>query len=240
MSHITIPLVESYRKAEIERGLAPESVNRTLRALKAILNEAVAYGILSENPMAKIQCSAKLEEKRPRVLSQTEERALLAQLVGSRAKLRPLVVMALYCGLRRGEMLGLGWRDIDFTNKIITIRREMSKSRKSRTVPMNDLVCATLRILATKHASKVFEGFGRANGLNALLRRTMADAGIYEPGMGWHTLRHSFATRLLMSGVDIKTVQSLLGHSDLKLTLIYLHTSEKLKREAVERLSAAK
>jgi site-specific recombinase XerD len=70
------------------------------------------------------------------------------------------------------------------------------------------------------------------------MRRIFQEVGIKKQGGGmFHLCLHTFATRLLQAGTDIRTVQALLGHSDLKMTLIYLHTSDFLKRQAVEKLS---
>lgn len=78
--------------------------------------------------------------------------------------------------------------------------------------------------------------YGKIDGLEDLLIRVYRDAGIVRPNLGFHTLRHTFATRLLRSGTDIVTVQRLLGHASIKTTMVYVHPEDSEKRAAVVRL----
>ena len=79
--------------------------------------------------------------------------------------------------------------------------------------------------------------FGKIDGIEDLLIRVYRDAGIVRPNLGFHTLRHTFATRLLRSGTDIVTVQRLMGHASIKTTMVYVHPEDKEKRLAVARLT---
>jgi len=151
------------------------------------------------------------------------------------------VAIAIHTGLRRGEQFGLRWKDVDFTTGIVTIAR--SKSGEMRRVPMNDDVRELLRSLPSRLKSKwVLPSQAGGTPLDAknFIRR------VFEPALEaakikdfhWHDLRHPFASRLVVRGVDLRTVQELMGHQSYELTLRYSHLSPCHQLEAVQRLNA--
>jgi integrase len=154
--------------------------------------------------------------------------------------LSPLVRLALNTGLRRGELFGLCWRDVDLPRAVLTVRGSGTKSGHTRYIPLNT------------RAVEVLEQW-RGNA------KAAADAPVFvgedgEPLVdvkkGWlavvkaakledfrfHDLRHSFASKLVMAGVDLNTVRELLGHADLKMTLRYAHLAPEAKAAAVAKL----
>src|SRR5262249_25587500 len=138
LSALTPSLVDEYIRDERDRERALEGINRDIRLLKAIVNYAVSRKKITANPIASVKSSARMLEKRPRVLSASEEQALFAQFTGKRAKLQPLVAVALNTGLRRSELFSLEWKDIDFKERVLTVRPETSKGKKYRTIPINE------------------------------------------------------------------------------------------------------
>jgi integrase len=237
---ITPVMVEAYRKREMGNGRTFDTVAREIKLLKVILNYGVKLGFLSQNPIVTIKYSHPLEERRPEILTPEDEQRLFAYLTGDRAKYRPLVTLALATGLRRNELLTLEWRDIDFRSRLLTVRPECAKSRKARTLPLNQAALEALFSIRNNGSGRVFGHLPAIEGIQSAMRRVFKEAGIEKQGGGkFHLFRHAHATRLLMNGADIRTVQSLLGHSDVKLTMVYLHTTEELKRDAVERLTMA-
>ncbi len=155
--------------------------------------------------------------------------------------LTPMVLVSINTGLRRGELFNLVWSDIALTAPIpsLTVRGEGAKSATTRHVPLNPEAVAVLTTWLEQQANKTGLVFKNADGerFNNTKRSwasLLADARIES--FRWHDMRHHFASRLVMAGVDLNTVRELLGHSDLKMTLRYAHLAPSHKAEAVGRL----
>src|SRR5262249_41688396 len=156
------------------------------------------------------------------------------------ARYRPMVLAALHTGLRKTEQLSLEWSDIDFHQQQIKVRK--SKSGKSRIIPMTQGVTEALRELAKVRLidnSFVFPGEKPGTSRTDLpkywedyLRQAQIE------NFRWHDLRHTFASRLVMAGVDLYSVKELLGHSDFKMTLRYAHLAPGHLKSAVGVLDA--
>ena len=151
----------------------------------------------------------------------------------------PLVAVALHTGLRRSEQFNLRWRDVDFANGVLTIPR--SKHGEVRRVPMNETVRDILAALPSRMRSPFV--FASATGgtpldsqnfVNRVFVKALRGARIDD--FTWHCLRHTFASRLVMAGVDLRTVQELLGHKTMAMTLRYAHLSPGHQLDAVRRL----
>jgi integrase len=148
-------------------------------------------------------------------------------------------MVSLLTGIRRNSVFSLEWRDINFADRIIFVRADISKTQEYY-VSMSDLTFETLSLWhkqskQTSPHDLVFPSpkTGQKldncnNGWEALLKR----AGIEN--FRWHDMRHDFASRLVMRGVDLNTVRELLGHSDLKMTLRYAHLAPENKLQAVK------
>jgi site-specific recombinase XerD len=240
LNKLTLSLAEDYRhQEEIGGHRSRDGVKKDLRILKAILNQAVRYRIIHKNPVAEIESTAPLETKRPRVLTDEEITTLKQMALSHKPRLFPLIVLVLNTGLRRREFLRIEWQD-DKGHELI-VRKEISKGKfKERRIPINKGVREIFdRIRVARGATNgvgIFEGIGTPESLNRSLRMLMHIARIEGQGLGFHTLRHTFATNLLNKGVDLRTLQDLMGHHDIRTTQIYLHSSEQQKRDAVNRL----
>ena len=244
LNKITVADVEAYRTRELKKGRELEGVNRDLRPLKAIVNRAVYYKTISHNPIAAVKCAAKTdEERRPRVVSEVEEARLFEILnTGnpSRQKLRPLVELDLNTGLRRGELFGIEWRDILRGSAELFVRKEVSKVSRDRYIPLNLKARTALKEIAggkpIVSTDKVTSEYGGLDGIEDLLIRCLHDAGIHDDEVGWYTFRHTFASRLLKQGENLRTVQKLMGHRRITTTEIYLHVLNTDLASAVGRL----
>jgi integrase len=156
--------------------------------------------------------------------------------------LKPLVILSLNTGCRRGELFNLHRSDVNLDMELLTVSG--GKTNRSRHISLNSIATNTLRLWFEQHPTMgpndyVFESpkGGRLNNVKRAWQTLLGDAGI--AGFRWHDMRHSFASRLVMAGVDLNTVRELLGHTDISMTLRYSHLSPEIKRRAVENLVVA-
>ncbi|MEW8052997.1 MAG: site-specific integrase [Candidatus Thiodiazotropha sp.] len=153
--------------------------------------------------------------------------------------LTPMVILSLNTGMRRGEVFHLKWDDIDFPNKTLVVRGEKAKSGRTRHINLNDYALDALntwRIQSDRSNRLVFpsrQGKPLDN-IKKSWEGLLVRANIQN--FRWHDMRHHFASKLVMAGVDLNTVRELLGHTDLKMTLRYAHLAPEHKAAAVAKL----
>jgi len=224
--------------AKRRKSVKPATTNRELAFLKRVFNVAIADGLTERNPARAVKLR-KENNARVRFLTYEEE-AALREAVGEAQW--PTVAVALHTGLRQAEQFKLRWADVDFRTGIITVAR--SKHGETRRVPMNDTVRAILTNRADRTESEfVFVSTTGETALDACnyMRRVFVPA-VKAAGIEnfhWHDLRHSFASRLTMAGVDLRTVQELMGHKTITMTLRYAHLSPAHQLDAVQKLNRA-
>jgi integrase len=136
-------------------------------------------------------------------------------------------------------LLSLTWGDIDFRRRVITVRAAYTKNGESRSIPMNDVLTTTLKAVKMKVSTEgpVFrtpQG-GPYRNFRTAFERAVEHAGLED--FTFHDLRHTFASRLVMAGVDLPTVKELLGHKGIAMTLRYTHLSTDHKQRAVNMLA---
>lgn len=152
--------------------------------------------------------------------------------------LKPMALLSINTGMRRGEVFNLRWEDVSLDRKMLVVQGATAKSGKSRHIPLNKEALETL--VGWKTQSKtdglVFPSSkgGRFDNVNTSWEAVLGEAGILN--FRWHDMRHHFASRLVMAGVDLNTVRELLGHGDLKMTIRYAHLAPQIKAEAVAKL----
>ncbi|MEP7342253.1 MAG: site-specific integrase [Acidobacteriota bacterium] len=239
LDEITPMLIEEFKSREREvitkRGKkqSPAAVNRKLELLSRILSMAVDYEMIRSNPCRRVR-KFQLNNRRERYLSVEEEKRLVTLLIGRRAYLRPIVILALNTGMRRGEILNLEWWQVDFgSNRLIVTK---TKSGKPRHIPMNQIVKESLLDLRQTCKGKyVFESQKKPGhpimepkkAFNSALK----DAGIEN--FRFHDLRHTAGTRLAEAGADAFTIKDILGHASIQTSSIYVHATDEGKRRAV-------
>ena len=200
-------------------------------------------GYIYKSPAAKVK-KLKVVKKLVQYYSEEEVEQILAH---SDPDLKDKIMMYLYTGMRRAEITNLYVEDINLREKVLTLRSRNNwkpKGYKEREIPISDfLIPIFTRIIgnrkkgllfhAAEYPSTKIDGPAIRRKFSRLLKRI----GIAHGSI--HTLRHTFATRLLASGVDIKTVSELLGHASILTTSIYTHVLVKQKEDAIKRLRFA-
>ncbi|HHE0351017.1 TPA: tyrosine-type recombinase/integrase [Vibrio parahaemolyticus] len=228
-------------------GRAPATIEYTFNRLKAALNRAVEWEFIESHNLSSVKI-AKEDNTRIRYLSESEEAALLSALATREAQLcedndshqyadffTPLITLAMHTGMRKGEMLTLRWESVSFENRYLTILSENAKSKKKRTIPMNDTVFNMLSQWRAQNLNEeyVFVHEGKQVSFFQYPWQNLLKAAGIE-NFRFHDLRHHFASKLVMAGVDLNVVRELLGHADLKMTLRYAHLAPAHTAAAVQ------
>jgi integrase len=198
---------------------------------------AVDHGLIENNPCRKVR-KLRLDNQRIRYLSPQEEGRLMKALTGRKAHLRPLVVLAINTGMRRGELLNLTWERVDFSRDVIYVTN--TKSGKDRVVPMNQLVRQELTGLRER-ADGEFVFVSKRTGLNLTEIKKGFNAACVEAeieNFRFHDLRHTAGTRLADAGADAFTIKEILGHGSIQTSARYVHATHEGKRRAVEALAS--
>ncbi len=227
---ITPWLVEKY-KAKRKKKVKPATVNRELWTLKNILKKAVEWGKLKSNPIENVK-PLKVQNVRLRFLMGEE----ISRLIEACAPhLKPIVIVALNTGMRRGEIFNMRWDQVNFPAGVIHIER--SKNGERREIPMNEYLVNTLQEM-DRSGEYVFPSKNGLpfNNVKRSYRRALNDTGITN--FRFHDLRHTFASNLVMAGIDLATVQDLMGHKSIQMTMRYAHLSPGHRQKAVSILSA--
>ena len=214
---------------------AKSTVNRDVAVLSAVFNLAKDFGEIKENPVSRIKYYTNLNS-RDRVLSEDEEIIFFEHLKDD-IKFSRQITILLYTGMRRGELFKLQWRDIDLTKGFINIRKETTKTRKPRNLPMLSNVREIFEALRGEagdvpETNKVFEGItSQANQLSGKFREVCLELGFED--LTIHSLRHTYSTRATINNVGAFAVKALLGHAKLSMTDRYTHLSPETLKDSL-------
>ena len=210
----------------LQAPVRPATINREVTLLKHLFSKAIEWGKCKENPAKKVK-KLKGEVKRVRFLMPDEVQKLLSNCT---EHLRPVVTVAVHTGMRRGELFGLKWAQLNFEHGIITLYD--TKNGERRDIPMDETVKKTLKGMERKSEYVFCNGRGEALvRVQRSFEGALKKSGIED--FHFHDLRHTFASNLVMAGEDLNTVRELLGHKDLTMTLRYAHLSPNHKTRAV-------
>lgn len=209
------------------------TVHKELSLLRRVFNVAVANGWLLKNPFTKGDSLINPgdENQRERILTREEEEKLLAVCTAARSHLRPIIIMALDTGMRRGEIFKLKWLDIDFENGLINIQAFNTKTLRQRQVAITSRLARALQALWGSSPLNPDElVFGVANVKKAFSKaRTIAGL----PDLRFHDLRHTHATRLVSKHLPLSEEGRVLGHTQANTTYRYVNANvETAKRAA--------
>ena len=238
LNKFNIMMIEQYQSKRISDGKKPATVNRAIATLKHMFTKALEWEMIMDDIYKKIKKVKFMPEnnRRLRYLSKEECRELINLC---EPHLRPIVITALNTGMRKSKILFLKWDNVDLKHGFILL--DITKNGERMEIPINE----TLRSI-----------------LESIVRRIDIPYVFYNPQSGkpyrdikrsfhtacrkakirdfrFHDLRHTFASHLVMSGVDITTVSRLLGHKSLTMTLRYAHLAPNHLSKAVNMLSFA-
>jgi site-specific recombinase XerD len=214
------------------------------RTLKAAFSNAVIWEYLNENPFSKIKIPKRVKSL-PIFISEEEFQQILDQ--ADNRMMREIFTVALYTGMRQGEILNMKWKWINFDSGIITFTNSdiyKTKSKKDRVIPMSKKVLWILkhRINYSRNTQLEDYVFYRRSSLklnenyvSKMVKKIVRKASIDER-VHFHTLRHSFASMLVQRGVSLYVVKEILGHEDLSTTQIYSHLQQQNLVDAINLL----
>jgi integrase len=239
LSKIRFQDIEDYKTARLKdqthrkRNVQPATINRELICLQGLFTIAKKKGKFDgENPVKGIKS---LEERKleMRILDKDEIPRLIE---ASSGYLRFMIILALNTAMRKGEILNLRWKNIDFDEGYIYI--DQTKSNVPRKVPMNSIVKAALSGIK-KEGEFVFRRTKTETHFRDMFRSFKSacrKAG--RPDLRFHDLRHTAATLMVTRGVDLVTVKEILGHASIQMTMRYAHPTPENKRRAVDVLAS--
>ena len=232
-----------------EREWTPATRNRYRDAFSLVFRKAVENHALTVNPATLVKAKPEHNE-RVRFLSAAEETKLLAMLQENWPEHVAAFLVSIHTGMRAGEQFQLKWRDVSLERRLISLPK--TKSGKARHIPLNAVACSALQErrraqqeYAAKHKAKgadhadqvyVFRDAGRdpQHNYRRWFNEALTEAKVKD--YSWHCNRHTFASRLVMAGVDLRTVAELMGHSSIQMTMRYAHLAPQHNRAAVDRL----
>lgn len=231
---VTPTSVEDYRKnrsktpSKYGKPIRNATINRETAFLKTMLNYAVRRKWIGDNPLLGFKL-LKEDSKKPHTITNKQFDKLYDEAA---EHFKPILLTALLTGMRKDEILSLRWENVYLDKKYIHV--ETSKSGRSRNIGINDLLHEALNLVQYSspkdnvftYNSKPIQDTKKA--FNAALRRSGNDKFVF------HDLRHTFATNLVEKGADLRTVQELLGHQSIMMTMRYTHPTPETKMKAVQ------
>ena len=222
--------VERYAAKRLGEKKAAATLNKELSFLRRVFNLAIADSLLEKSPFRSVKF-LKENNQRVRFLSEDEEERLKKAL----GRDWEIACLAVNTGLRRAELFNLRSENVNFATELITI--PTSKNGELRRIPMNETAKEILRLRMNNEW--IFPNrFGRPRNAKNFKERVF-DSAVLAAGIDnlrFHDLRHTFASRLVMKGVDLPTVQALMGHKSISMTLRYAHLSPAHQVSAVRKL----
>jgi integrase len=234
LSDITQTMIEKYLQQKFK--VSVYTAQKNLAYLRSFFNKAIEDEYLEVNPCHKIK-NFKIPQKLPLYFSNEEFKKLLDAV--DNPDIKDIILLAVNTGMREMEILTLHWNQIDFKEKLIYLNNHnhMTKSKKIRSIPMNESVIYLLtnRFLNSR-CNLIFDSNGmqlKQDFITKKFKKYVRKAKLNDR-FKFHTLRHTFASWLVQKGVNIYQVSKLLGHADIKTTEIYAHLSPNDLKKCVE------
>lgn len=249
------------------KPLAPKTIRHNLSFISDVFSYAVRMELISDNPCSKVVIP-KGEVKEKQIYSQEEMDLLLTRLMGEPVKYKAFFYLIAYSGFRRSEMLGLEWKDIDFENNIISVRRtsnytaergiytDTTKTKRSqRTLKISPFIMDILRELKDEQDAEALRLGDKWVETDRLFTKWNGEEMNNQTPYGWlkefcekndmpfygiHSFRHFAASALISSGLDVVTVSGALGHCNSGTTLnVYAHMFQTAQARVAQAMDGA-
>jgi len=237
---ITPRTIDMFKVKRLET-VSPATVNNNLRAVKTFFNCLKRWDLIVKSP-AEGSAPIRIVDQVPAYLTIDQLEFLLGTM--NDKWLQPIVLFAAMSGARLGEILHLNWNQVDLVNRVALIQSSVSyqvKCGKVRSIPLNETACRVLMVLPSREGL-VFRGKrggpANPNHVSRSFRRAARKAGL-DKRLHFHSLRHTFASLLVQSGVSLYHVQKLLGHSSCRVTEVYAHLQSAKLHHVVNTISVA-
>lgn len=231
LASVDTPAIEAWMAARLDAGISRATLNRNRAALSVMFEWAVRSGLhANRNPIRGIR---PFREGVGRTRYLTPDEAARLRLAAA-PHLKPVIAIALDTGGRLSEVLRLRWGDVDLERRVVTYRKETTKAKRTRHVPICDGLHALLSSLRSGRPDQTV-----CHWQDAPLRcvRTAFETAKRKAGLGsdvwFSTLRHTFSSWAIQNGLDLNRLQKYLGHSDLSLTQRYAHLSDDYLRDGI-------
>jgi integrase len=234
LSKITVRHIEEYKRMRLDK-VKSGTINRELASLKHMFTIAEKLGKFDDkNPVKKVE----FFQERQFVMKILDREEINRLIDAAADHLKPILIIALSTGMRKGEIFNLRWSDIDFIDHHIHIKK--TKSNVMRKIPMNSIVAGTLKNIERKSEFIFPSSWSKKHkhimGVFRLFKAACKKAGIED--LRFHDLRHTAATLMVTGGVPLVTVSQILGHSTIHMTMKYAHPTPEDKRKAVNVLTS--
>lgn len=239
ISEIEVRDIEQYKAKLVREGKSHKTINNRLAVLRKCLHTSYDWLNLGGTPpkIVWLRCPP----PRTDYLAKEECNLLLQHSSGT---IREMILCALRTGMRQGEIKGLQWTSIDWRNSSVAVRHSRSdytkslespKSNRERHIPLDIDLCEMLSARRRAEGYVFLDRDGQPF-THMKVSRALAEACRRAElrKIGWHTLRHTFATHLSMNGTPLNIVQALLGHSTITMTMRYAHVAPSALKTAIE------
>lgn len=230
LNEIGMALISEFKEQRVKKGLSASYVNRSLAVLRKSLNLAYEWEWIDKPVLVRLFSEPPGKD---RWINQEEERQILDVCP---RWLKEIVITSLYSGMRLSEVLSLQWEYIDLDRQVIYVFK--SKNRDRRSIPLHPKIYSILKdkerlspfVFVNRHL-KPYPNYRICQSLKLRLDR------INARDISFHTMRHTFASRLAMANISLLKIQRLLGHKSLSMTMRYAHHSVDSLRDAISQLS---